>query len=74
MRPRTISLLVAATAVALVGCGDGEADDDRLDPDGESIIDQDIDDETLITDPGGITNNIDGNDGDVEDEGNLLED
>lgn len=52
--------------VVMSGC-DNPGDEDRLDPGGESVIDED--DNTVITDPGGVANNLDGEDRDVEDIG-----
>jgi hypothetical protein len=64
---------LALGALAMTAC-DNPGDEDRLDPGGESIIDED--DNTVITDPGGVVNDLDGEDGDVEDIGddNINED
>lgn len=57
--------------MAVAGCDGGSADEDRLDPGGESILDENVDDGSVITDPGGVVNQLDGDDGDREDEGNI---
>lgn len=70
-RVRALTLFVAVSAMAVAGCEGGSADEDRLDPGGESIIDENVDDGSVITDPGGVVNQLDGDDGDREDEGNI---
>ncbi len=72
-RVRAIFAIVGLSAVALVGC-DPDTNDTRIDPDGESIIDEDPDPDALITDPQGDTNQLDGNDDDREDPGQVAED
>lgn len=67
-RTRTPALAAVLILTVAAGCGSESADDDRLDPDGESIIDEDIGDGSVIRQPGGVTNQLDGVDGDVEDE------
>ncbi|NNE11507.1 MAG: hypothetical protein HKN41_04595 [Ilumatobacter sp.] len=71
MRSRPPRFRVAAVALAIVamaGCSSDSADDDQLDPDGESVIDPPHTGTTLVDEPGGVTNQLDGVDGDVEDE------
>lgn len=67
-RSRPAGLVATLLLTVAAGCGSESADDDRLDPDGESIIDEDIGDGSVIRQPGGVTNQLDGVDGDVEDE------